>query len=94
MQGADLDRTRYPAHGPEAVERRVVEHVPDHRHGRQHHRQRAHFQHRAVEQPGADRRADQHGDDFKADGVDDAFSEGFVGGLQFHDVTLRCVSMA
>ncbi|MNO83312.1 hypothetical protein D3C76_746150 [compost metagenome] len=85
MQGPDLDAALDPLSRPEPVEHTVVEHVPEHRHGRQHHGQGADFEHRAIEQPGAERGTDQHGNGLEAYGVDDTLDEGFVGNT--HDIT-------
>ncbi|MNZ51036.1 hypothetical protein D3C78_688410 [compost metagenome] len=85
MQRPDFDTAHHPLSGPEPVEEAVVEHVPEHRYGRQEHRQGADFEHRTVEQPGANRRTDQHGNGLKAHGVDNTLGKGFSG--RDHDNT-------
>ncbi|MNR57926.1 hypothetical protein D3C85_1787990 [compost metagenome] len=67
-----------------AIEHAVEDHVPGQGQGCDGQGRHAHFQHRLVHDPGEQRGADQHRQQFETDGLENTFSDGFVG---VHDQT-------
>ncbi|MNV86110.1 hypothetical protein D3C71_1801170 [compost metagenome] len=61
------------------VEQPVEDYVPGQRQYGNDHGDDAHFQHRFVHDPGQQRRTDQNGQQFETNGLENTFSDGFVG---------------